>query len=411
MQARDNKEVKLNSEQVQQFVLKVLLRIFKWLPIDSKVTEERLKIILQIVLLASSGKQSIHHVCRRRKNTLSSVTVRNTIKMMFEETEELEKILNRLIKLTINRKILRGQPIVSTDIVLTEYYGDPEDPKEVRKGEKRNGTYTFHGFATVYINLKQQRYTLAVKYVWNDDTMLDTVKRLNRYMMRYGIKPKVWIMDKGYYSLKLIKWFKTHNKCALMPAKKSGRPVDSPKGPTSTNKFLTCKRSCKTQYTIKTSNKEFSLTRKRQFVTFNLVVVVIYPDGKENPSTKKVYLYVAIGLEHMRPKNIHRLYKQRFGIETSYRQTHQARIVTSSKSHVLRFFFLGVALVVRNVWIYLHFSILYQKRRGPSGRNIVIEKLPFITMLSWIEYSLSSVFTLITEIKIDNAFRLERLKL
>merc|ERR1711976_373715 len=122
MQARDNKEVKLNSEQVQQFVLKVLLRIFKWLPIDSKVTEERLKIILQIVLLASSGKQSIHHVCRRRKNTLSSVTVRNTIKMMFEETEELEKILNRLIKLTINRKILRGQPIVSTDIVLTEYY-------------------------------------------------------------------------------------------------------------------------------------------------------------------------------------------------------------------------------------------------------------------------------------------------
>ena len=411
MQTRDNKEIKLNSEQVQEFVLKVLLRIFKWLPMDCEITEGKLQIILQIVILASVERKTIHRVCCDRKDTPSSVTIRNSIKMMFLETQELEKILNHLIKITVNKRILRGQPIVSTDVVLTEYYGDPENPNEVRKGEKRNGTYTFHGFATIYINLKQQRYTLAVTYVFNSDTMLDTIKRLNRYVMRYGIKPKTWIMDKGYYSIGVIKWFIVHKKSALMPARKYGRPVDSPKGPTSTNQFLTEKRSCRAEHTIKTSNKEYYSTRKRHSVTFDLAVVVLYPDGRDNPESKKVYLYVAIGLGHMRLKDIHRLYKQRFGIETSYRQTHQARAATCSKSHILRFFFLGVSLVIRNVWIYLHFNLLYQKCRGRYGKKIVLETFPFITMLSWLQDSLSSVFTLITEVDLPDNSRLEFLKL
>src|SRR5262249_60720015 len=62
-------------------------------------------------------------------------------------------------------------------------------------------------------------------------------------------------------------------------------------------------------------------------------------------------------------------YRQRFGIETSYRQMHQARIRTSTRDPLLRLLYVGVALILRNVWAWLHWEVLSQSRRGgrPGG--------------------------------------------
>src|SRR5207253_10844056 len=48
------------------------------------------------------------------------------------------------------------------------------------------------------------------------------------------------------------------------------------------------------------------------------------------------------------------LYRQRFAIETTYRQLQRARVRTSSRSPLLRLLFVGVALRLRNVWVWAH---------------------------------------------------------
>ena len=163
MQPSVNLDANLKSDHVQVFVLKILLKILKVIPKDTKIAEAKLEMILRIVVLASAGNKTIHHVCKNHKGTPTGVTVRNTLKLMFSDISLTEEILNRLLSQLVNKKVLRGSPIVNSDVLLVEYYGSEEkDVEEIRRSQAKNGTTRFHGYATVYINLSGQRYTLAI---------------------------------------------------------------------------------------------------------------------------------------------------------------------------------------------------------------------------------------------------------
>jgi len=84
------------------------------------------------------------------------------------------------------------------------------------------------------------------------------------------------------------------------------------------------------------------------------------------------------------PQWVQETYRQRFGIETSYRQLHQARIRPSTRDPLLRLLYVGVALLLRNVWAWLHWEVLSQPRKG--GRRINLGQLTFRGMLLWLEH-------------------------
>ena len=77
-------------------------------------------------------------------------------------------------------------------------------------------------------------------------------------------------------------------------------------------------------------------------------------------------------------------YRSRFAIETSYRQLQQARIRTSTREPLLRLLYVGVALLLRNVWVWLHWEVLAHRRRG--GRRLDLDQLPFRAMLLWLQH-------------------------
>jgi putative transposase len=60
----------------------------------------------------------------------------------------------------------------------------------------------------------------------------------------------------------------------------------------------------------------------------------------------------------------------------------QARIRTSTRSPLLRLLFVGVALVLRNVWVWVHDQLLAGRRRG--GRVYHPERLRFKPLLDWL---------------------------
>jgi IS4 transposase len=72
-------------------------------------------------------------------------------------------------------------------------------------------------------------------------------------------------------------------------------------------------------------------------------------------------------------------YRQRFGIESSYRQMNQGRIRTCSRDPALRLLFAGIALILRNAWVLLHRTLLAD-RHGPHLR-IHLERLRLATLL------------------------------
>ena len=64
------------------------------------------------------------------------------------------------------------------------------------------------------------------------------------------------------------------------------------------------------------------------------------------------------------------------------RRASQARIRTCTTDPVLRLLFVLVALVLRNVWVWLHFT--YFAERGGPEPTLHLERMRFRRMLNWI---------------------------
>ena len=404
MQTPIKVEVNLKSKPVQAHLLKILLVILKLVPFDTNIKENKLKMILNIIILASATKSSINATCLEHKGTPSGVTVRNTLKLIFTDIETVETMLNRVLKSTIKRKHLRGLQQVNSDLIEVEYYGQPdENEDEIRKGKKNKGTHSFHAYATVYVYVKEQRYTLAITYVRAHDSMLDVLQRLNRYLLGYAFRPSLWLLDRGYYCVEVIKWFRRHNKGFIMPVQLRGRKPKHKKGPTGTYKYKTWTKSGWDEYTL--TNK-----KRTDKVTTDIAVVVTYPKGPGQYKDPKVLIYACFKVKYLRTRRILELYKRRFAIETSHRQARQAKAKTTTRHPGLRYAMIGISFILRNVWISLHFHILYEKRRGPGGRRICRPKLTFGRMLKWLRHSIELIFPLILEEEVEEPARIQFLR-
>ena len=91
-------------------------------------------------------------------------------------------------------------------------------------------------------------------------------------------------------------------------------------------------------------------------------------------------------------------YRGRFGIESSYRQVHQARIRTSSRNPVLRLLFVGVALVLRNVWVWLHAEVIAVPRRG--AKQLRLQSLRFARLLLWLLLEVAHHYRLLRNVPV-----------
>ena len=55
---------------------------------------------------------------------------------------------------------------------------------------------------------------------------------------------------------------------------------------------------------------------------------------------------------------------------------------TTTRRPAVRLLYVGIALVLRNLWVWLHYTILSMPRRG--GRVILLERLRWETLLLWL---------------------------
>src|SRR3990172_4007777 len=75
-------------------------------------------------------------------------------------------------------------------------------------------------------------------------------------------------------------------------------------------------------------------------------------------------LYVLINVKTRNPQAIHAQYRSRFGIETGYRCMRQTHAMTTSRNPALRFFLLGVAFLITNLWSALRWRYCQRPRQG-----------------------------------------------
>ncbi len=75
------------------------------------------------------------------------------------------------------------------------------------------------------------------------------------------------------------------------------------------------------------------------------------------------------------PRQVYAKYRRRFGIEASYRLLRQVKVLTNSRNPALRFFFLGLGLVLQNVWVLARW--LFTRRPGKGRYKLIPSLLRF----------------------------------
>jgi len=107
---------------------------------------------------------------------------------------------------------------------LIPYHGKPfGDPAEVYRAQAKDGTSHFHAYATAYVIRKGQRYTVALTGVTKGEPLKDVVRRLLRQAASVGIRPRLLLLDRGFYSVAVVRYLQAARYPFLMPVVCHGR--------------------------------------------------------------------------------------------------------------------------------------------------------------------------------------------
>ncbi len=238
----------------------------------------------------------------------------------------------------------------------------------------KDGTSHFHAYATAYVVLKGQRFTVALTAVAKGELLKEVVQRLLKQARSVGVKPRLLLLDRGFYSVDVIRYLQTARCPFLMPVVIRGRKADHPRGLSGTRVFAVMKRSGWFQYTVTSGTKRTA--------TVSICVSCRNYRGQWKRHGRRALVYACWAIAGRSCAWVRETYRTRFGIESSYRQMNQARGRTSTRRPELRLLYVGIALVLRNEWVWLHFEILSTPRRG--GRAIRLERLRLRELLHWL---------------------------
>jgi hypothetical protein len=375
----------VNRHQVHRCATKHLQQHVPLRDYKRKVTAPMLWAVL---IIAAAETTSIHAACSRLDGLASEETLRKALYASLPEFAELQRQLNRALAGRLPKALRRRKQRLAIDLTLIPYHGEPfREEAEVYRSLAKQGTSHFHAYATAYVVLKGQRFTVALTAVAKGESLKDVVQRLLRQASSVGVRPSLLLLDRGFYSVEVIRYLQAARYPFLMPAVIRGRKADDPRGPSSTRVFAARKRSGWFAYTLRSGTNR----------TARVLICVSCRNlrGERNRHGRHALVYACWGVEGRSCRWVRETYRSRFGIESSYRQMNQARGRTSTRRPELRLLYVGIALVLRNEWVWLHFEVLSTPRRG--GRLIRLERLRLRALLHWLVQVIEEAYGTIGE--------------
>lgn len=256
---------------------------------------------------------------------------------------------------------------VAIDLHYVPYYGRRDTP-HIIGGQKKQGTKFFHCYATAVLIHKRRRYTVGLLSVEKGLKPHEQVQALLEQVRSRGLKIGGVVLDAGFDSGETILLLQEEMVNYTVPLRRKGR---------GTNR----RNACYGQPSGTLATMEWVTEKSRKSVRTRVLVW-----QRAGERSARVYAFSGWSRERAvsearRARLGRRRYRERFGIETSYRQKNQARGWTTSTSRAYRLLLEGLALVLRQVWVYLTQQIA--KARGLRPTAWVCE-LPLVEMLNWL---------------------------
>lgn len=327
----------LRSEQV----LNALIRtVGPYLPLDLQKTRISAEDIIAVLGYASANRISMDAACHELKEAPSANRLREVLAKALPDRATLQRALNTILRAQTPHFVKKGKRAyyVAIDLTLIPYHGECyEDEKEIMRSQAKSGTTHFHGYATVSIVHDNQRYVVALRFVEKGESMKDIVVWLLNRLKTIGIRIKRAYFDKGFCAIPVLKTLQRRKLSFIIPM-----PVRGKSG--GVRKLFDRSASYKTSYTFNSP--------KHGELEVQAVVVQKYSKGRYKRKGAHWFAYSVAGLpKTLEPHQVFEMYRQRFGIESSYRQMNQVRARTTSQNPAIRLLLVGLAFIMFNLYI------------------------------------------------------------
>lgn len=358
----------VTAQEVYQLTRETLQEVF---PLDMSNRQYEAQDIWDVLIAAAVEQVTAETMCHVLEGAPSPNTVRTIVHEMVGDERALsclEERVNELLVARLPQNLLKRSRPSAIDVTEIPYHGQHEASDEtVRRSRAKHGTTHFHCYGTLYLLKGNKRYTLAVTLVRRSDKMVDVVKRLVERGKRLGLKPRRLYLDRAFDNNGVVAYLKQQSFPSLMPLIIRGKTGG-------TRALLSGRRSYQTTYTR--DSQQYGQQ------SFTVVVVCKYSKGRYGRQGLAYFAYLVIGQVKMQPLQVFEVYRRRFGIETSYRLMNTMRARTSSPSVPLRLFYVALALLLLNLWVFVKWHYLFVPNRGP--RQVLHHLLPLARWRLWL---------------------------
>jgi hypothetical protein len=369
----------ISSSQVQQWAVSWLCDAIRLKDHGWKCTAA---VVWSIVLRAAAQMISLSAACRDLSGAPSDQALLTALEAGLPKTlRALENQLHSALTSHIPTRVRKRDWPVAIDWHLVPYYGEPlASRNELCSSKPSHGTSKFHVYATACIVWHGVRYTVAATWVRRHETAIVVLRRLLARLRDLGLKIRRLLLDAAFYSLPVTALLQSERIPFLMPAVIRGR---RPKHGTRATGLRAIRRQGAGWYA-------HTLQRRGETVRLSICVACrSYQHARDGRRKSRKLMFAAWRVRGT-PTEIRELYRKRFGIESSYRQRRQARIATCTRNPHLRLLFFVVALLLRNLWVWIHEQWLSE---GPvENLTVHLELLRFRRMLDWIRWEVIAAF-------------------
>jgi hypothetical protein len=340
-----------------------------WKPFHNSVSVGHL---LDLLLLMAAATASLFATVRRFFS-FSHETASRAVKANLPTMDRLVQGLVQALYdvMHFSRQDRRRRWLLAIDTHNVAYYG--QRGSYVVGGPKKQGTKWFFSYATAVLLHKHRRYTVALCPVKADTKPHEIVQTLLDQIAAKGLKIRGIALDSAFDSGDTLLLLQERGLAYTVPLRRKGNKRNA-------------RNRCFEGRHRHIRWAEWTTEKTRRPVRTRTLL------WKGRPKTM---VFAFQGWSGHRARNIHqqalrqrRLYRQRFGIETSYRQKNQAQARTTSRDPVYRLLLEGIGYVLRQVWVALTEELA---RRSHAGPGTWIADLTMQKMVDWLVHELTTL--------------------
>jgi hypothetical protein len=324
---------KLSPVVVRDLAQQALRQALPWKPFRQSVAVAAL---LHVVLLAAALRSSLSAVVKRFRFGFSHETARRALDANLPEPDALAQGLVNALHTFLPHAFRRRRWDIAIDRHDVPFYGDKHTPG-VLGGPKKGGTHHAFSYATAVAVRRGQRWCLALTALTDADGAAAVAALLEQLASR-GVRVRCLLLDRGYYSGHVIR---------LLQGRGVGFVVGVPRGGGRLGQLFERPVGWVGEYTWKTERESLPVTAR--MVRVNRRV--------RGQWRHEVYAFAGVSPEvgasrYRRARYYRALMRRRFGIETSYRQLNEGKARTSTVDRRVRLLGVGLALLLRQVWVW-----------------------------------------------------------